>query len=613
MPTRKYLATLQIEGDEVPVAGFSFSAPPGALGVQADVTVADVTLSYDRGAPFTLTLRHETGDTPKTRLIKNGKVAGDNRAIALGRVGGNLAPADSYSIKGIDTIGDRWRLAPRIPIIIYDPAVVTIEDGETDTNVNDSVGNRIYAELIEISALDLNQILSFAYVTKAGFAEVIHNLPNYQIPRADFTLNANYHSIAASFYSYFKPIVFEDDNRLFILDIYGELPEGIVTGARTVQADGYITYSKAKPETAVVNAVLLSHKEISVQSFIDDELPEGVTQRTEVEVKNVGTYGETGWQQTLFRRYIAEIHDDADDPGKITSEVVWRVETRVTGKDENGIVRELLVEDQIDRYSNSWRLKLGYTKQVTVYAENGAGSALLQQALTETNQLIWRPNPQAPGEYLKVWSLTQTEGLVVVEGDPEEDPEAVVRTPLVEATRNRTVPDDESASIERMPISSVSEYWRNTGADQIEIEVTKIDHLTNRTENTKTVQHVGTNSVRVRNGESINTRQVLLTDPDSDEANGAREPISFDAGYIPYAVAKELALRALEQANNPKDTISCQLVSFDGGIRRGSIRRIQDRDGNEVTAIITGYSVTGTQQGRGLITISQSIEGVVIV
>lgn len=612
MERRKYLPTLQVDGDEVPIAGFSFSAPAGALGVLADVRVADIALSFDRGAPFTLTLRHEGDDTPKSRLIKNGKVAGDTRSIAIGRIGGNLSPADSYSLKGIDTIGDRWKLAPRIPIILYDPAVVTIEDGEDDSNVNDADGNRIYAELMEISDLDLNQVLSFAYVTKAGFDEVIHNLPNYQIPRADFTLNANFHSIAASFYGYFKPIVFEDDNRLFILDIYGELPEGIITGARTVQANGYINYTKSKPETAVVNAVLLSHKEISVQSFVDDELPEGVSQRTEIEVKNVGTYGETGWQQTLFRRYIAEIHDDEENPSKITAEIVWRVEERVTGKDENGIVRELMVTDQIDRYSNSWRLKLGYTKNVTAYAEDGTGSALMQQVLTERNQLVWRPNPAAPGEYLKVWSLTQTEGLVVVEGDPEEEPESVVRTPLIEATRNRTVPDDESASIERMPISSVSEYWRTTGADQIEIEVTKIDHLTNRTENTKTVQHVGTNSVRVRNGESINTRQVLITDPDSDEENGAREPISFDAGYIPYAVAKELALRALEQANNPKPTISCELASFDGGIRRGSIRRIQDRDGNEVTAIVTGYTVTGTQQGRGLITISQSIEGVVI-
>lgn len=612
MPVRKYLPTLVVDAEEVPIAGFSFSAPAGSLGVLADVRVADLSLSFDRGASFTLTLRHTGDTTPKTRLIKDGKVAGDNRGIALGRTGGNLAPADSYSLKGIDQIGDRWRLAPRIPIILYDPAIITIEEGEGDSNINDENGNRIYAEIIEISDLDLTQILNFAYVAKAGFAEVIHNLPNYLIPRADFTLNANYHSIAASFYSYFKPIVFEDDNRLFILDIYGELPEGIIAGARTVEANGYINYTHSKPETAVVNAVLLSHKEISVQSFLDDELPEGVTQRTEVEVQNIGTYGESGWQQTLFRRYIAEIHDDADDPAKITSEVIWRVEERVTGKDENGIVRELKVSDQIDRYSNSWRLKLGYTKNVTIYAEDGAGSALLQLALTETNQLVWRPNPAAPGEYLKVWSKTQTEGLVVVEGDPEEDPEGVVRTPLVEATRNRTVPQDESASFVRMPISSVSEYWRTTGADQIEIEVTKIDHLTNRTENTKTVQHVGTNSVRVRNGESINTRQVLITDPDSDEANGPREPISFDAGYIPYGVAKELALRALEQANNPKPTISCELASFDGGIRRGSVRRIVDRDGNEVTAIITGYTVTGTQQGRGLITISQSIEGVVI-
>jgi hypothetical protein len=95
-------------------------------------------------------------------------------------------------------------------------------------------------------------------------------------------------------------------------------------------------------------------------------------------------------------------------------------------------------------------------------------------------------------------------------------------------------------------------------------------------------------------------------------ADGAREPISFDAGYVPYAVAKELALRALAEAQSPRARISCKLASFDGGIRRGSIRKIQDREGNEVTVIVTGYNVTGTPVGRGMLAISQSIEGVVL-
>jgi hypothetical protein len=613
MPSLKYSSVLKVNSTEQPLASFNFSAPSASLGVLADVTIADKTLVFERGDQFDLLIRHNITSNPKTNLIKAGKVVGDNRSIGITKVGGGLAPADAYSVKGVDAIAEKWKLAPRMPVIIYDPVVTILQDNETKTNVNDSAGNPIVAETISIASLDLIQVLNFAYVTKCGFSEVIHNLPNYAIPRADFSLTTSYHSIAASFYSYFKPVVFEDDNRLFIIDIFGELPEGILTGARTVTASGYISYSKSTPDLNIVNAVLLSHKEISVQSLTEDDFPENVTFRTETDPpREVGTYGEPGWQKITTIRYIAEIHDDEDDPTKITADPVYKIETRSQQRDENGIVRDTLVEVQDEKYTNSWRLKIGYEKRTTAYVDTGSGSKAMQDVQTERGRIDWIAKPGFPGEMEKTFALIQVEGLVVIEGDEEEDPDNVVKTPLLEASLNGRVPDDDSATIKRLPISTTSQWWRYTGADQIQVIVEKLDQLKNRPESSGTTEHVGTNSVRVRNGDSINNRQVLLVDEASDETDGAREPISFDAGFIPYAVAKELALRALEQAKNPKATISCQLASFDAGIRRGSIRNIVDRDGNSVTAIVTGYSVSGTQAERGQIVIGQSIEGVVI-
>jgi hypothetical protein len=608
MPFRKYLPIVVIEGDEVPISGFSFSAPAGSLGVLAEITVADNTLSFNRGDDFTLTIRHETGSTPKTRLIKNGRVAGDSKGIAITRVGGTLAPADTYSLKATDQIGEKWKLAPRIPIILFDPDHTVIQDNEVDSNVNDENGDRILSTAIPVNDLDLLAVLDFAYVEKCGFTEVISNLPTYPVPRADFSLNASYHSIAASFYRVFSPVVFEDDGRLFIIDIYGELPEGIISGARTVEASGYISYQKQNTDAAITNAVLLSHKEISVQSLDEDTFPVNVTQRVEEDPPtDVGTPGAIGWQRTILRRHIAEIHDDIDDPGKITSEIIWRTETRTSGRDESGIVRELEVNIQTEFYTNSWRLKVGWRRDCTIYAGDGEGTKLLQQAETENGVIIWEPNIAKPGEWRKVRMTSSLEGLVLVEGD---DPPT--KTPLRDANNSNSIPDDGSASIERMPISSLTQVWRDTGADQIQVLITKVNHLTNTPESSGTTEHVGTNSVRVRSGDAINTRQVLLVDEDSDTEDGPREPISFDAGFVQYQVAKELALRALDHARNPKPLVACILASYDGGIRRGSIRRIQDREGNQVTAIVTGYSVNGSALGRGLIAISQSIEGVAI-
>jgi hypothetical protein len=611
MPFRSYLPTLQIAGDEVALTGFSFSAAASDLGVKAEISLADPNQEITKGDLLTLTLRLNTGSQPKSRLIKNGFVSGSNKTIAAKRLAGLTAPDDKLSISALDQIGYKWHLAPRIPQILYDPAFVDLEENELDSNVNDADGNRIYAEATAVNSLDLDFILNWVYVEQLGFSEVIHNLPNvppYKIPRADFPLSASYHSIASSFFALFKPLVFEDDSRLFLIDAFGEIPAGLLTGARLVEADGYITYQKQNPETPIVNAVLLTHKEISFQGNGMDEFPESVTYREEADTRNVGTPFTAGWIRTIFTRFIAEIHDDEEDLAKITSEIVYKTETRTSGLDEEGTQRDFSVELQEDRYSNSWRLKLGYTKTVEAYLDDGDGGKSMQQAMTEINQLIWKPSIVNPGEYEKHYSTTLVEGLVLIEGEGEDE----VKTPLMEASRNGDVPTDSSATIERMPISSSIEVWRYTGADQIEIHVQKIDQLTKRVETTKTVSHIGTNAARVRQGASFNTKQVLLLDPDSDLADGPREPITYDAGFAIYAIALELALRALREARTPRPKVSCKLASFDGGLRRGSIRLIADRDGVETLVMVTGYSVNGAASAHGQILISQTIEGVVL-
>ena len=609
MPVKSYLPTLRINDSEVPVAAFSFSAPAGNLGVRADVRLSDPTLEITRGDDFDLTLKIFTGTQPKTRLIKNGRVVATDKGIASKRLAGLTAPNDSLSIVGIDHIAERWKFAPRRPVILYNPDLVTIEESETDSNVNDADGNRIFAELVALESLDLKQILSFAYVERCGFSEVITNIPTYSIPRADFNLNSSYHAVAASFYSYFKPLVFEFDNRLFIIDVYGEIPVGVLSGARTVNVSKYLSYSRKQPEVSVVNAVLLTHRLAVSQTGDIDELPENVTQRTETETRDSGEVGADGWVRNQFTRYIAELHEDEEDEEKITGEIVWKVETLTTAKDENGIVRDLTVDTQTDIYSNSWRLKLGYNKSVQGYARAITGSALMQQLLTETNRIFWRPLPGKFGEYEKLFEETHTSGLVVIENEGEEDE---VKTPLIEASRNNEVPQDGTATVENLNISKKTIVYRSTGADQIEMHVQKTDLLTGFPESVTTIEHVGTNAVRVRTGEAFNTKQVLLVDEDSDEADGGRAPISYDAGFVPYPIAKELALRALAEARTPRDTVRAELASFDAGIRRGSVRNLLDREGNSVKVIITGYDVTSKVVERGALAISQVIEGVVI-
>jgi hypothetical protein len=474
-------------------------------------------------------------------------------------------------------------------MILFDPAVITLQDTETDTNINDEEGEKILADTREVTGLDLYQILDFAYVESCGFDSVETNIPSYAIPRADFSLTTSFHSIASSFYALFEPVVYEDDNVLFILDIFGEIPEELLLGARTVNVSKYLGFELIQPEISITNAILLSHKEVSVQSFDPDDLPPNVTFRDEVETPNEsGTIIDGDYTKTTFTRVIAEFHDDPDDPAKITNEFPYKAITKIESY-VDGLIREIGLDTQTDAYTNSWRLKDGYKKSVDGYFEDGSGGFLNQNAYTETNKLQWRASVSKPGEYEKLRSETKVEGLVLIEGEGDE----IVKTPILDASRAKLIINDGSDIIERLPISSEMQVWRYTGADEIEVHAIKIDHLTGRLIKSTTTEHVGTNNVRVRDGDAFNTKQVLLVDEDSDLEEGARVPATFDAGYVTYAVAKELALRKLALLRSPRAIVKVELASFDAGIRRGSIRILVDRDGNETTVIVIGYQVSG--------------------
>lgn len=585
-----YLPTLRINDVEVKLSSFRLDCPAQSLGSRADCVITDVSEVIQRGDQFDLTLRLNSGSLPKRRLIKNGTVVGATRRTESARQQGLTVPNDTFAVVGVDLITSRFKLAPRVPMILYDPAVVTLQDNETDSNINDENGNRIIADTTALDGLDLLQILQYAYVTGCGFAEVITNIPTYFIPRADFSLTASYHSIASSFYSLFEPVVSEEENVLTILDIFGTIPGEILAGAKTVNVNKYFSLDVIEPETNIVNAIVLSHKEISVQSLNEDEFPANVTTRIDTDPPNVsGSILGRDYRSTIFKRYVAEIHDDPDDVDKITSEIVWKTETETTGQDESAAVQVLAKEVQVDQYSNSWRLKLGYTKTVEAYTEDGISAKILQNVYTETNTLSWRPLVGKPGEWEKLRSETRVEGLVLVEGDDD----GATKTPWVEASRNKLIVNDGSDNMQRMPISSKIEIWRPTGADQIEVHIEELDLLTGRLKKSGTTQHVGTNNVRVRTGETFNTKQVLITDPDSDLADGPMVPANFDGQYTPYPIALELALRYLRSLRRPRTIIKTELTRFDPAIGRGSIRVLVDRDGNELTAIIIGYQVEG--------------------
>lgn len=604
---RNYQALASVAGEDVPLASFSLQAPSAALGVRGDIRLASPSAAVERGDSFNLTIKRvlageDPEDYPKTRLIKNGLVVGTDRTIAAAHQAGVPVPADTLSFVATDKAGKRWRYAPRAPVILYDPESVTVSDSELDSNILDDAGEKILGEGIEFESLDLLQVLQWVYVEQLGFDEVITNLPNYPIPRADFPVTTNFHAVAAALYSFFKPVVFEDDDRLFILDVFGEIPEGLLTGARDVPVGKFISYQRRQPENAEANAVLLTHKEPSLATLVPDEFPPNVTTREESDPPTIsGSILDGDYRSVVFTRLIAEFHDDPDDEDKITSEVTYGTRTTTTAQIESGALAVVSREEQIDTYTFGWRLQVGYVKNIEARVEDGSGSVLMQNVITETEIMTWRPSARRAGEWEKLRSDVRAEGLFLI----EEDDEGEIKTPLLDASRNNLLTNEDD-EIERGPLWTKSTIWTETGPDQIQAFVTKYDFLNKRYETGSTTDHVGTNHVRLRDGEAYNSKQVLIFDEDDDLAMGPIEPITFDAGYVsPYAIARELALRTLEEVREPRDICTVQLATYDAGIRRGSVRNLIDRDNNALTVMVTGYQLSG-------LPVVQTIEAVVL-
>ena len=256
--------------------------------------------------------------------------------------------------------------------------------------------------------------------------------------------------------------------------------------------NAYVELQRQKQTAPLINAVLLSYKDSTASSS------GAITDRVDPETQEVGTFGEADWQRTVINRFVKEFRDDPNDSSRVTREVIWKVESRTSAK-ADGIVREIAIETQTDLYDYDWQLKTGYTKIVQRYTKLPGQSALMRQVQTATNRIIYTGSMSNPSELVKTWELTEINGTILVDGDEDDEENPPVKTSLYEADRTNGISDEAEAQLAR-PIKSVIERWREVGSDQIEVGYQVVDHLTNKVEQNKTVQHTGTIRVRLNQG-----------------------------------------------------------------------------------------------------------------
>jgi hypothetical protein len=610
-------ARLKINSTEVAISDFTFKVPDNALGESLTATLTDPNTVLPDGATVDFELVAVAGDGGESivKKMSSGNIAGES--TTLSRSG------DKLTLDAVNSLSDRWDVSPRRQIILYDPDRMDAPIQETvddERTLRTEDGNPVLASITAQRGLDLYQVLRRAYVDGCKFSKVVTNIANFPIMRADFNVGQSYHKAAAGHTSLFEPVYFADDaDVLYIIDAEGQLPVGFNLTVRTVTPNKQRGQEAVTPSHKLINAAILTYRVETPDAPTKDhiiEWPPTVKDHVYSDPHEIGDINQPGHALTITERHVKQFYDST---GKLLNELEYRIVITSYAYDPETHATELmLIDDLTDIYTRDWKLKIGYTKEVTARVQQPyTGQKLPINVYTETNEIRFKRSNWNADDVQKVWDVTVAEGLVLCEGDPLNP---ITQVPLIEASRNGQIVADATQTIQRKNISADMQYIRRTGLDQMSLHRVKIDYLKGQIEATSTAQPVASPVISFSN--PFNTpkdtmverqrREIIFAD-DLPEDEDPTEALQVDAGEVPYETAKTKVKRLLARKGAPVARISYSLMNFDAALRRGSIRRVDPRTGNGEMFIVTSYTIKGENLGRTGSRIYQSVEGVKVI
>lgn len=665
-PAQFLNAQLLVGGVDIPIKAFTYQEADGKLGSTLNVTLAQPLISQvPMGATVEFSvLRRNALGVWKGREYVTGKVSSHGLNIAY-RGGENGGPADEVVISSVDVLQERFSLAPRRSVIMFDPTKVSLTDVEVkiaDAVVDESNNNPIMPVLEAVTGLNLRGALARAYTNRSGsafttaltpatlatleriaylmsggpsftdvglgFAAVVSNIPNYLISRADFTMESGWHDGIQPLISMFGPMFFAFSDYLHILDIERALPAGY--SAYQVPLTKYKSLGLDVPYKDPRNAALLTYKEDLAYGL--SGAVTAVTEVIEDTQKSGPDYGSVGhteiYTQDYVRRYYIGAEMIAETP------LSHRVETRTQFQAGDGGAGPLILvhrEFQQDFYTGSLAtgpLKTGHDKMVEGIISTGPDASIeLVEILREKCDITWAADPKNPGSFVQTLTVTQIEGLCYTDDQMTRSSsfpygatgtsdskgkggsamfEQVVYVPMLLAQSSNIVADD--GRMAWLFIKTITERLRPGKGQQVDVETVVVDHLNNTMQTTLSQPRTGN-----RADSTIRSvqRKVLFRDKVSEEAIGPRIPIGVNGGELPRNLAYEVARRALYRGTHPLTVERLQLPGVDFAIGKGSIVQPQVRDGSYAGKyVVTALTITGRNLGvKGQHRIDMALEG----
>lgn len=633
--------TVGEENTEVPIKSFRYNVPSGSLGATLDIVLKNPdedSVPFDSPFTFALVITLPDGEGGFQEyehvLMTGGKIKEKTSTVAYRRVP-NDGPADEIRFSAFDIINDVFSKGPRRPVTMFNPTFVDFDEISTDTQdqvVDEDTGKIIYPVLEPVPGLKMSQVLRRAYASNGGFgfigavpgtqpwwdnvistasndqegcgfSEVVTNISDYQVRRADFTLQGGWHEGAQPVVSMYAPIYFVDGSRLFIIDPDKRVPAG--TTAHPISLARHKTFSEQIKFQPDRNAVLLTFQ----FGYNDNTLTRTVFSDTSEEI---GTAGEPGYSKITTRRFDYEYYS-ADDPDTVlgTNPKSVEVETRQTvliAVDTGAGIEYTnygvrVTHQETTTYQYKQEMLERSTKIIKAMILAGPSASLtLQEVWQETVEADWKDDPYNPGVKLQSRVRIDEKGILAYTQTPETITgydgavEDVVRgVPILTAQSGGLLNASSYVSPGMLPIKSVRQRLIRLNGKQFHVETIETDYLNNTLK--KSFDQPTTGSVIVDQFES-RSKTVLLRDEDSEAEIGTRVPLEINAYELPRDKAIALGKNVLQRLRNPLSTMPIDLVSVHFGIKQGSVIKCEKRNGTYTNNyFVTGYSIEGKELG----------------
>ena len=570
-------ARLKINGEIVPIISYDESVSSSGAGKSVSIGLARVEdkslLTPD--AEFLIETFEASGDEAVLwDTVLSGRI--NSKTLTTANEGGK--PADTVTFTTNST--DRLQKSPERNLVVYDSSRSEVDASEFET-VYDTYGRGYSIEMVAFSGgLSLYALLDLVFVERCGFDEVIKNLPDFPIRRADFSIFETYYDGIKPFIGIFDPVIAQIDNKIFITDATLSLPAGF-PAPRSLEA--------AKIQTISEDSRSEKIKGFELQ-FSQSETGEFYTVRNQTFETNVttrfGSYVSKTIRKVKYRQYRSNYARNI-----VLREVIESDTTEIYGADQvfpAQISVETFEFDYLGRQKRS-------VKTVQKRVPDLTGSVSLRDISTDELNHKYAVFPFAPRRsFLKRTELS-SEGLIAVDAETKyfgaDFPQGYADAHRAGLLKSGVIAETTTPKMTETTglLKSITEDFTPLPDGTVNVVTTKIDH---------TPEAVGRDAiVTVAHGEpragdvSVSGagkpgRIRILPKNALVRADEKLETLSV--GELPLSIAIPLADRRLERKQNGAAKLNISLVGWNKSVTPGVVVTAAGRDGENSTLIVEG-------------------------